>query len=192
VQQALYALLHRDLSCRLIRLDRTRVFRIDDGDATIGNVVDRHQTGQVVRAPRKVLQFLVRSFKGHCNRYDRIVAAARRGTWGPGHDRELRDARGTGDLLYLDHQGWDLGFFRDPLAVFQELAFDLRGVALHLFEPGDIMLQVRQLGLLLGALLRPLVEAVQEGAEQQEVITDDEEQDDQEAEDQDVPVAAVH
>ncbi len=36
----------------------------------------------------------------------------------------------------------------------------------HLSELGYILPQVRQLGFLVGALLRPLVEVVQEGAEQ--------------------------
>ena len=65
-----------------------------------------------------------------------------------------------------------LGWY--PLAQLQELAFDVGRVAPGFLEVVDVLLDLRELGLFAFSRLRLLVEPLQERAQKEEVVDDDE------------------
>ena len=107
-------------------------------------------------------------------------------------DRELGDVGFFGDFLYLDHEGGDFVLGGEAFGVFEDLAFDVGSVAPDVLELGYRSFELGFLGFFAGPLIVPGEILLPQGAEEQEVVGDREQDQDQGPQDEDVPIVAVH
>src|SRR5215210_830680 len=174
------------------RLDGARVLFVDELDATITDVGHRHEPREVTHSQQEVLHFIVGPIELHCNRDNLVVATTgRRGrvSW---LYQELGHARGASDLLNLDDERGYLRLRRDSLAKFEELAFDLGGVAPDFLELVYLLLYLVELGLFIVTRRGLFVEVSQKRTQKQEIEDNNENDYSERPEDEQVTVVTAH
>ena len=107
-------------------------------------------------------------------------------------DHELGHTGGVCDLLYLDDERRNLRLRRDPLAEFEELAFDLRGLAPYFLEFVYLLLHLLELGLFVLPRLGLLVQTLEKWTQEEKVVADDDDHNSKYPQDEDVTIVATH